>query len=645
MAEINVSKLSKSMENQPVLQDVSFLINAGDKVGIVGANGAGKTTLLRLLCGDLEADAGQVNLKNDLKIGYLEQVPSLNSSQSVYEECKKGYYRAFKIEKELRDLEKEMGELADDKESLGKIMDRYLFLTDRFEEEGGHSYDSEIKGILKGLGFQEDQLDQEAQSLSGGEKARLELARLLCGRPDILFLDEPTNHLDIKGIQFLESFLQDFRGTVLAISHDRYFLDQISNRTFLIEGGKLISYDCGYEEFTHRRARDLEVQAHAYKTQQEKIAYHQEIIDRLSHLGGSKRKRGISQAKSRQKLLDKMEKIDPPQVEEDQMNLVFSPRYPSGEDVLKILNLSKSFDDQVLFQGVSAEIHRGEKVGLIGDNGVGKTTLFRIILGQEDPDEGRIYPGTAVKTAYYDQEQSNLDPDKRLVDEIWDDHPRFTYFMVRSALAKFAFKGDEVEKTVAELSGGERSRLALLKLMLMKANFLLLDEPTNHLDLASREVLEDALNSYEGTVLAISHDRYFLNHVCDRIFVLTAEGLSSYLGNYDDYLASLEKEKEGIQGHDQEGKTQTQIKKEERHSRQKKRNLQDLKRQVKNLESKISRLEEDKKELNQEAYRPEITKDYKKALAHQEKIDKVDKEIQDLTEQWMELGMELEDKQ
>ena len=496
--------------------------------------------------------------------------------------------------------------------------------------------------MLKGMGFDEAQFDSCVNHLSGGEKSRLELAIMLLGRPDLLMLDEPTNHLDMGAVNFLEGFLADFRGAILLISHDRYFLNKVVNRIFLIENRRLLTYECGYEAYTERRRKDLEVYRHAYENQQAEIARQKEIIERLSKLGGSKRKRGISQSRSRQKLLDKMELMEAPPDEKRQMSLRFAPKYPSGNDVLAVEGLSKGFGERRLFDDVEFLIRRGETVGLIGDNGVGKTTLFRLILDQMQPDSGKIRYGSALKMAFFDQEQQTLDDEKTVLDELWDAYPRLNHYEVRSYLARFQFVGDDIFRMVGELSGGEKARIALLKLMISSANFLLLDEPTNHLDIESREILEDALCDYDGTCLVISHDRYFLNRVCTRIFELKPDGMTTYLGNYDDYL-SVQREPEAAERAQEENKTLRR--KEERKKRMEQKQLRQLRAQLNTLVKSIEALEAERAALEAEAYDPLLYEDHVKAKAHHDRIEAVSAELEEKTAQWLDIQLILEEEE
>lgn len=642
MAQLSVRQLSKNFGITPILEQIAFQVNEKDKIGIVGFNGSGKTTLMRMLVGELEPDSGSIYRRGDLKIGYVQQNVHIESERTVYEECKKAYADAFRIEREMKQLERRMGELVDDVAALDEVVIRYNLLMERFEQAGGLSYHSEITGMLKGMGFDEAQFDCRVNHLSGGEKSRLELAIMLLGRPDLLMLDEPTNHLDMDAVSFLEGFLADFRGAILLISHDRYFLNKVVNRIFLIENHRLYAYDCGYAAYTERRRKDLEVYRHAYENQQAEIARQKEIIERLSKLGGSKRKRGISQSRSRQKLLDKMVLMEAPPDEKRQMSLRFEPRYPSGNDVLSAEGLTKSFGERMLFRDVGFLITRGETVGLIGENGAGKTTLLRMIQEQLAPDSGRLRYGAALKMAFFDQEQQTLDDDKTVLDELWDAYPRLNHFEVRAYLAKFQFVGDDIFRMVGELSGGEKARIALLKLMISSANFLLLDEPTNHLDIESREILEEALQHYDGTCLVISHDRYFLNRVCSAIFRLTPTGMEIYQGNYDDYLQA-QREPETVAPAAEGNKTRQR--KEERKKRMEQKQLRQLRAQSNALAKSVEALEAELEALETAAYDPSLYEDHVRAKAHHDRIEAVQRELEAQSQNWFEVQLMLEEEE
>ncbi len=507
MIILSCNSIYKSYVVDMILEDISFNIEDGDKIGLVGLNGSGKTTLLDVLVGETPMDRGDIYIRKDLNIGYLKQHAKLDSQNTIFDECLLVFKPLMDMEARLRELEKGIGHegAKGQSEKLDKLMNEYSHLLEKFDELNGYGYRSEIKGVLKGLGFKEDEFDKSVNVLSGGQKARLSLAKLLLEKPDLLLLDEPTNHLDIDAINWLESYLKEYKGAVLVISHDRYFLDNLVNRIFHLENRKLKVYNTNYSKFMERRKKELEVLKKTYENQQKEIKRQEEIIKRFSNYGD---RRYIKQAQSRQKLLDRMKTVDKP-MDSKRMKITFEPKVKSGRDVLRVEGLGKSFDDFKLLEDINFTIYRGEKVGLIGPNGIGKTTLFKMILGQIPHDEGEIILGHHVHIGYFDQEQTNLNLNNTVIDEIWDENPKLDHYQIRTILSRFMFIGDDIFKEIEELSGGERGRLALLKLMLSKANFLMMDEPTNHLDIYSKEVLEDALNDYEGTLLVISHDRYF----------------------------------------------------------------------------------------------------------------------------------------
>lgn len=634
MAQMSVMNLSKSYGIEEILRGISFQVEDKDRIGIIGNNGSGKTTLFNLISGEEEADTGSVRIRNGLRLGYLKQNIHIEAEHSLYEECLEAFEETFRMKAELEKMEAEMEELSEEPEELKRLEQitiHYHDLLEDYEEAGGYSYQSQIKGMLKGMGFTEEEFEQSVNSLSGGEKSRLELAKMLLERPDILLLDEPTNHLDIGAIQFLETFLQGFPGAILVISHDRYFLDRVVNRIFLIEHQVLKQYNTGYTEYMRRRKKDLEVMQAAYQNQQKEIERQKEIIERFANLGGSKRKRGIAQSRSRQKLLDKMVLLPEPPTEQKQMGLRFTPKVESGEDVLKVRELSKSFGDKELFEDVSFDIYRKEKIGLIGANGVGKTTLFKILLQKIPPDEGEVYFGTSVFPAYFDQEQQNLNNENTVLDEVWDAYPKLTHFEVRSYLARFLFTGDDIFKFIGDLSGGEKAKISLLKLMLSSANFLLMDEPTNHLDIDSKERLEDALLDYDGTCLMISHDRYFLNRVADRLFVLEPDGIKEYLGNYDYYV---EKKKQEQEQDPEETITKTERRKEQKKKTKSQEEERKRRAAIRKVEAEITEMEEELEALKKKAYDPTLYEDHEKALELHEHISSLEKKKEEKEDEW-----------
>ena len=557
MIVASVSNLEKSYPRKDVFSNISFTINKGDKIGLIGNNGSGKSTLFNILTGEISKDKGNIHIPNDVSLGYLKQQLGLMSDKSIYDYCLDVFKDLISLEKNIRDLEIKMSE-EKNPDKLDEIMKEYAKKSEEFEKQNGYSYKSEIRGVLIGMGFEEEDFQKEVSLLSGGQKARVELACLLLEKPDLILLDEPTNHLDIKAINFLENFVKNFKGSVIVISHDRYFLDSTVSKIFLMENGSLKIYNGDYTSFMDQRKKDLKVQNHLYKSQQKEIKRQEEIIDRLKNLGGSKRKRGISQSRSRQKLLDKMERVEKPDNLNESINIRFTPRIVSGVDVLSVDKLKKSYDKDI-FEDISFNIYRNDRVAIIGENGVGKTTLFKIILNQERKDDGQIKLGSSVKVGYFDQEQKSLNTENTLFEEIRETYPDLTNYEIRSYLAKIMFYQDEVDKPINELSGGQRARISLLKLMLSDCNFILMDEPTNHLDIDSKEALEDALIAYEGTVLVISHDRYFLNKIAVKILDMHKDHIKEYLGNYDYYVEKLKEE--SIEDEKKTDLTQTQIKK------------------------------------------------------------------------------------
>ena len=522
---LSVNNLNKSYDGRDILRDVSFHIEAHDKLAITGINGAGKTTLLKLIIGEERPDGGTVVIPKDVRIGYLSQIPDITSDRTIYEEVLSVKQELLDIEQKLRSMELDMHTEED--------YDRYTALSHRFESEGGYAIRSNVTGILKGLGFQEDEFGKKVPVLSGGQKTRLSLGRLLMDAPDILILDEPTNHLDIASVSWLEGYLRGWKGAVIIVSHDRYFLDRIVNKVLDIENGHARLYTGNYTAFAEKKAALRKDQMRAWLNNQAEIKHQQEVIEKLRRFN---REKSIRRAESREKMLGKIERVEKPFDVDDAMRLHFTPSKLSGKDVLFADSLSKSYGSMELFAGVDLDVKRGEKLAIIGPNGTGKTTLLKIINGSETADSGELEFGSRVETAYYDQEHHVLDPDNTVFDEISDAYPNMNNTEIRNLLASFLFTGEDVFKMVRDLSGGEKGRLSLAKLMLSKANLLLLDEPTNHLDIISKEILEEAVRNYEGTVIYVSHDRYFINRTATRILELDHHHFVNYQGNYDYYL-------------------------------------------------------------------------------------------------------------
>ncbi len=528
---LSCQNISKAFVENQVLANVSFHIEDYEKAAIVGINGAGKTTLLRIIVGEMSADTGLVTLSKDKTMGYLAQNSGVNTQNSIYDELLSVKQELINIEIRMRDCEKAMKHAND--EELESLMKQYTSLTHAFEIGDGYAYKSEIVGVLKGLGFAEDDFTKSISTLSGGQKTRVALGKLLLQKPDLIILDEPTNHLDMNSINWLETYLLNYKGAVIIVSHDRYFLDRIATKVIEIDQTKATTFMGNYSDYAVKKEQLRVAAWNAYVNQQREIKHQEEVIEKLRSFN---REKSIKRAESREKMLDKMEVIDKPTEIRTDMKLTLTPHRQSGNDVLTVEDLSKAFGTQKLFSNVNFEIKRGEHVAIIGDNGTGKTTLLKILNKLLPADSGEFRLGTNVEIGYYDQEHHVLHTEKTLFDEISDDYPYLTNTEIRNVLAAFLFTGEDVFKRINDLSGGERGRVSLAKLMLSNANFLILDEPTNHLDIMSKEILEDAINNYEGTVLYVSHDRYFINKTAHRILDLTANNFVNYIGNYDYYL-------------------------------------------------------------------------------------------------------------
>ena len=627
MIVLSVNGLTKSFLSENILENVTFSISDRDKVGIVGDNGSGKTTLFNLLIKDLSADSGDINFAKNINLSILKQNISYTSDKSVYEECLEVFEKIILLEKEIRELEIEMGNKDLSEEEIRKLFDIYESKRHYFEENNGYSYNSKIRGVLFGLGFLEQDFSKSVNNLSGGQKSRLHLAKILLKPSNLILLDEPTNHLDIESIQFLESYLREYRGSCLIISHDRYFLNAVCNRIFSIENKKLKSFNCGYDEYISRREKDFEVNRHLYEKQQKEISRQKEIIQRFENYGNN---RFIKQASSRRKLLDKMDLIENPEIYKNSMKLKLVPEVESGKDVLTISDLSMGFNDKILFDDINLNVYKGDKIGLVGKNGVGKTTLFKIICNNLEAIKGKCDLGARVSIGYYDQEQKTLSNQNTVMDEFWDAYPKMNNFEVRSHLAKFNFFDEDLFKSVGELSGGERARLELLKLMLSKSNFLLLDEPTNHLDIESKEVLENAIVDYSGTVLTISHDRYFLNKVVNKIWYLEDGKITEFYGNYDYFLEKLNEKNEV----EEKIISKTEIEKEKKKKKEKEKEERAKKQKLKEIENKIFEIEEKIEICNKDIQNPEIFNDKDKFLQIGEDLSKLIKEKEKLYLEW-----------
>ena len=532
---LSLNHVEKSFDGELLFSEASFRIDDKDKCAIVGSNGAGKTTLLRIIMGEIPSDSGEVVISRGKTIGYLSQHQGLSDGCSIYEEIQKAMADILAMEASIRDLEQRMRTA--EGEALARMMDEYTRLNHAFELRDGYAARSEMTGVLKGMGFSESEFSKPCGKLSGGQKTRVALAKLLLTRPDCILLDEPTNHLDISSIQWLEGYLRAYPGAVIVVAHDRYFLDRIADKVVEVDNGRVTEYKGNYSDYAALKKRQREDALKAYLNQRQMIKHQEEVIEKLRSFN---REKSIKRAESRQKMLDRVKRLDKPAGPEEKMVLKLAPHDESGKDVLLIEDLSKSFGPMKLFENVNIHIRRGERVAIIGDNGTGKTTLLKIITGLMDADSGTLTLGSRVEIGYYDQEQQLLTEDNTLFEEISDAYPNLTNTAIRNHLASFLFTGDDVFKPVSALSGGERGRLSLAKLILSDCNFLILDEPTNHLDMPSKEVLESALSAYEGTLLYVSHDRYFVNQTCTRILELSGGRFTEYLGNYDYYLEKKE---------------------------------------------------------------------------------------------------------
>ncbi|KWZ78316.1 ribosomal protection-like ABC-F family protein [Anaerococcus tetradius] len=639
MNVLTASNLAKSYPLKDIFDKLSFKIEKGDKAGLIGANGAGKTTLFNILTGEISPDSGEIYIANDTKVGYLKQILSLDTDMTIHEFVLGVFDNLLSLEEDMRALEHAMAK-EKDPTKLDFIMKSYTEKSEEFADKNGYAIRSEIEGTLTAMGFAKEDFDKNISELSGGQKARVELAHLLLEKPDLILLDEPTNHLDIGAIRFLETFIKNYKGSVIVISHDRYFLDNTVNKIFMLENGRLSSYEGNYTTFMAQRKKDLEVRLHQYKSQQKEIERQEEIIDRLKNLGGSKRKRGISQSRSRQKLLDKMERIEKPVELRDSMHLKFTPRIQSGVDVLKVKDLAKSFGPEEIFSNISFNLYRKERCAIIGENGIGKTTLFRIIMGEEAKSGGDLRLGQSVNIGYFDQEQKSLDLDNTIFEEVSKAYPMLTNYEIRSYLAKFMFYEDDVNRLVGELSGGERSRISLLKLMISDTNFILMDEPTNHLDIDSKEILEDAILDYEGTVLIISHDRYFLNKIAGKILEMKKDGMDEYLGNYSYYEQklremNLEDEKKDLQ-------TKTQIKKDRQKENIKKNELRKIKADIREIEERQEEIEKTIKDLTDLSLKEGFYEDSDLVARTFSEIKNLESEKDELDHKWLSLSLKIE---
>ena len=640
---LSCQNISKAFVENQVLKNVSFHIEDHEKAAIVGINGAGKTTLLRIIVGEMTPDDGQVVLAKDKTLGYLAQNSTVDTSHTIYEELLSVKADLLRLEEKIRECENDMKHA--DGDALEDLMKQYTSLTHAFETGGGYLYRSELVGVLKGLGFTEDEFSKPVATLSGGQKTRVALGRLLLQNPDLIILDEPTNHLDMNSIAWLETYLLNYKGAVLIVSHDRYFLDRIAGKVIEIDQSKATTFMGNYSDYAVKKEQLRVAAWNAYMNQQREIKHQEEVIEKLKSFN---REKSIKRAESREKMLDKIEVIEKPSEVRTDMKLTLTPRILSGNDVLTVEHLSKSFDSHKLFTDVNFEIKRGEHVAIIGDNGSGKTTLLKILNGLVPADQGTFRLGSNVEIGYYDQEHHVLHSEKTLFEEISDDYPYLNNTQIRNVLAAFLFTGEDVFKRISDLSGGERGRVSLAKLVLSNANFLILDEPTNHLDIMSKEILEDALNGYEGTILYVSHDRYFINRTAHRILDLTEGQFVSYVGNYDYYLEKHDTVMAAIEANAPQNAdadntiaakaAESEVKLDWKAQKEEQARLRKKENDLKKCEEKIAELEARISEIDTEMSDPAIGTQVAKLQELSKEQTSCQEQLEKLYEQWEELA-------
>ena len=632
---LSCNNISKSFGTDVIIKSCSFNIEDHEKAAIVGINGAGKSTLLKIITGIEPADTGLVTLAKDKTLGYLSQQQNLNSDNTIYDELLSVKQYILDMEAQLRSIENQM-KSADDT-ALETLMKKYSDLNHEFELNNGYAYKSEITGVLKGLGFAEEDFTLNVNTLSGGQKTRVALGRLLLSKPDIILLDEPTNHLDMESISWLENYLLNYSGAVLIVAHDRYFLDKIVSKIIELDNGNATVFSGNYTDYASKKAILRNMQLKEYLNQQREIKHQEEVITKLKQFN---REKSIKRAESREKMLNKMEFVDKPEILNDKMDIKLEPNVISGNDVLTVDNLTKGFDGTVLFDNICFQIKRGERVALIGSNGTGKTTILKLINGIIPADSGSIYLGAKVNIGYYDQEHHVLDPDKTIFDEIRDAYPDLNNTQIRNTLAAFLFTNEDVFKYIKDLSGGERGRVSLAKLMLSNANFLILDEPTNHLDITSKEILENALNSYTGTVLFVSHDRYFINSTATRIIELANKTVVNYIGNYDYYL-----EKKDILGakpitnNTSKSSSSAISKLNWQEEKVKQAQQKKIKNEIKRTEERMALIEAEIEELDNMYADPAKSSDTAKLMEIHTRKEALSKELDELYDKWGELTL------
>lgn len=641
---LSCNNITKTFGTDTILSDCSFHIEEREKTAIVGPNGAGKSTLLKIIMGRLPADDGTVTISKDKTLGYLAQHQNLSSDGTIYDELLSVKKDIIALEEKIRETEQQMKNATG--EQLDTLLDQYTKMNHQFELENGYAYQSEIVGVLKGLGFTEDDFSLPVNTLSGGQKTRVALGKLLLSKPDIILLDEPTNHLDMESIRWLENYLLGYNGSVIIVAHDRYFLDRIVTKIIEIENTHVTVFSGNYTAYADKKKILRNMQLKEYLNQQREIKHQQEVITKLKQFN---REKSIKRAESREKMLDKLEVVDKPAEINDKMNIELNPSVISGNDVLSVSHLSKAFDDNTLFTDISFDIKRGERVALIGNNGTGKTTILKIINDILPADSGEIKLGSKVTIGYYDQEHHVLDPDKTLFEELQDAYPDLNNTQIRNTLAAFLFTNDDVFKYIRDLSGGERGRVSLAKLMLSNANFLILDEPTNHLDMVSKEILENALNSYTGTVLYVSHDRYFINTTATRIIELVGQTTVNYIGNYDYYiekkdaltaaaLAGKPADSSSAVSAAQKNAQKESAKADWKQSKEEQALLKKKKNELKKTEERITVIEDRLKAIEEESALPEVCTDTARLLELHKESTKLSEELDTLYEKWEELS-------
>ncbi len=634
MISISCTDITKYYGIDLILKDISFTISAGDKVGLIGKNGAGKTTLFNILAGELSYDSGNIFYGKERSIGYLKQAHDLDSEMTLFDYCYEVFDEVTALEQDIRNMEHEIATVSlEHSEIPEKLSEEYHRLTEAFEAQNGYAIKSQVQGVLKGLGFDDSEFSRKVNSLSGGQKSRLNIARLLLTKPDVLFLDEPTNHLDINAIVWLENYLKNYNGTIILVSHDRYFLDQVINKIIEIENHGALEHKGSYSDFMDYKRQRLETMEREFEKQQKEIGKQEEIIRRFKGHGTEKL---AKRARSREIALNKVEVLDKPVVDERRAKIKFTAKQKSGFEVLRVNDLSKSFDETEIFKNVDLSVYSDDRIGLIGPNGVGKSTVLKILTDQLPANTGTIKIGHNVHVGYYDQDQTNLTAENTLFDEISDEVPSFNNTEIRTLLGSFLFHGDDVFKEVTSLSGGEKGRLSLLKLMLSKANFLLLDEPTNHLDIPSKEALEEAISEFQGTILLVSHDRYFLNKVCSKILYLAGDGVTEYLGNYDYYIEKSAESKALADGaiDNAPAKTKTQIKDERKKEKERKAEEKRQKNEFATIETDIHNIEQELTKLEEDMCDESLYNDHEQVKQITEKMEALKNQLELLYEKW-----------